>query len=47
MYDLQSYLLVAISSCSALYSSADDVVELTEATFKSRVINGDDIWIGS
>lgn len=30
--------------CSALYSSSDDVVELTEANFKTRVLQSNDLW---
>lgn len=40
-----TFLAVFVSPVAALYSSADDVVELTEATFKSKVINSDDVWI--
>ena len=28
-----------------MYSKKDDVVELTEANFQSKVLNSDDIWI--
>lgn len=41
-------LLVAlpffVSICSALYSSTDDVVELTAANFNSRVIQSSELW---
>ncbi|CCD61843.1 Protein disulfide-isomerase A6 homolog [Caenorhabditis elegans] len=36
---------LAITSVCGMYSKKDDVVELTEANFQSKVINSDDIWI--
>ncbi|ETN79262.1 protein disulfide-isomerase domain protein [Necator americanus] len=32
-------------ACLALYTSRDDVVELTSANFQTRVINSDEIWV--
>ncbi|KJH43805.1 protein disulfide-isomerase domain protein [Dictyocaulus viviparus] len=37
------FLLVPV--CSALYSSQDNVVELTSANFHNKVITSDDIWV--
>lgn len=34
-----------IPSCLALYTAKDDVIELTEQNFKTRVINSDEVWI--
>ncbi|CAD6185307.1 unnamed protein product [Caenorhabditis auriculariae] len=38
-------IALAIGACSAMYSKKDDVVELTEANFQSKVLASDDIWI--
>ncbi|XGW23835.1 hypothetical protein V3C99_005783 [Haemonchus contortus] len=34
-----------LASCHALYSAKDDVVELTAANFRSKVINSDEVWV--
>ncbi|KAK6030645.1 protein disulfide-isomerase domain protein [Ostertagia ostertagi] len=34
-----------LSLCNALYTSKDDVVELTANNFQSKVINSDEIWV--
>jgi len=39
------FLLLALSACNALYSSSDDVVELTQQNFNSKVIGGDELWL--
>jgi protein disulfide-isomerase A6 len=38
-------LLSLTAACSALYTSSDDVVELTEANFKTRVLQSDEFWL--
>jgi len=37
--------LFAVVAVDALYTSADDVIELTQANFKNEVIKSDAIWI--
>ncbi|XP_039254908.2 protein disulfide-isomerase A6-like [Styela clava] len=39
------FLLALVSYTSALYSSGDDVVELTSANFKSKVLDSDELWL--
>ena len=34
-----------LSVVSALYSSGDDVVELTAGNFNSKVLDGDEVWM--
>ncbi|VDM75010.1 unnamed protein product [Strongylus vulgaris] len=38
-------VLLFVPACLALYTSKDDVVELTSTNFQNRVINSDEIWI--
>jgi protein disulfide-isomerase A6 len=38
-------LAFVCATCSALYSSSDAAVELTEANFKSKVLDSDQVWI--
>ena len=33
-----------LSVASALYSSSDDVIELTDSNFKNKVIGGEELW---
>lgn len=37
--------LVAITQANALYSSNDDVVELTASNFRSKVLDSDELWL--
>uniref|UniRef100_A0A158QNB7 Protein disulfide-isomerase A6 homolog n=1 Tax=Haemonchus placei TaxID=6290 RepID=A0A158QNB7_HAEPC len=38
-------ILLMLATCHALYSAKDDVVELTAANFRSKVINSDEVWV--
>merc|ERR1711976_885544 len=40
-------LVALVASASALYSPQDDVIELTAANFNSKVIQGDELWLGA
>lgn len=35
----------AAAQTSALYSSSDDVVELTASNFRSKVLDSDELWV--
>ena len=43
--DLCAVLTSLVALTSALYSSSDDVIELTEANFKTRVLQSDQLWL--
>ncbi|ESO13028.1 hypothetical protein HELRODRAFT_63467, partial [Helobdella robusta] len=38
-------LCVLVACTSALYSSSDDVIQLTDANFRSRVVDSDELWL--
>ncbi|XP_053381773.1 protein disulfide-isomerase A6 homolog [Mercenaria mercenaria] len=40
-----SLLALCVTTCSCLYSSTDDVVELTPSNFHKLVMNGDELWL--
>lgn len=45
-YDwLHLVFFLGVSLTSALYSSNDDVVELTASNFKKEVLNSDELWL--
>ena len=37
-------LLCLARGVTALYSKADDVIELTSANFQKKVLKGDSVW---
>jgi protein disulfide-isomerase A6 len=38
-------LTTFVSLCTCLYSPSDDVIQLTDATFQTRVIDSSDLWL--
>jgi protein disulfide-isomerase A6 len=40
-----SILFILLNQTFTLYSSSDDVVELTQSNFKDLVLNSDDLWL--
>ncbi|KAK6167917.1 hypothetical protein SNE40_021841 [Patella caerulea] len=38
-------ITLLVSAVTALYSSSDDVIELTPSNFNQKVINGDELWL--
>ncbi|VDK52559.1 unnamed protein product [Cylicostephanus goldi] len=38
-------MISVLPACLALYTTKDDVIELTSSNFQNRVINSDEVWI--
>lgn len=45
MLTLSGFLLLLATPSFCLYSSSDEVVELTAANFKSKVLDSDELWL--
>ncbi|XP_076802865.1 protein disulfide-isomerase A6-like [Clavelina lepadiformis] len=45
MWTLGVFLLAIATCCHGLYSSSDDVVELTGSNFHDTVVNSDELWL--
>ena len=44
-FSVLSTFIALIASVSADYTGSDDVVVLTSANFKSKVLNSDELWL--
>ena len=42
---ISSGITLCIAAASAMYSSSDDVIQLTQASFNSEVIQSQDLWL--
>ena len=42
---MSSGVTLCIAAASAMYTSSDDVVELTEANFNREVVQSQDLWL--
>lgn len=43
--ELVVVVILASTAANALYSSGDEVIELTAANFNSKVIQSSDVWL--